>query len=211
MMKMQRAQMQGQTSTGRDQNGGYQQYRHMQNVPVDSALKGVHEGYSHHYQERSFSLHTAPMPSSHSDVPHEAPLHEDLYGTPGGERAPYQGPLAYDMLQECDGAYTAGRHQLGYEILDQTAFDGDQTYERPIAFARNIQPTLLRREHAPAWASVPAPQMPFSPGELCDYAPLPMKAMEQQKAASPTPDALPSPKPQVLKGRLRILIVESSL
>jgi len=142
-----------------------------------------HEENSHPGQqefndpERSFSLHTAPMPATarfpskdlytpFSDQERQMPVHG---ATPG-----------FYAVPDTAGAFF--RHHSAKDLLEQTAFDGNSTYEsggmllgnKP--FQRDY-PAVQRLPPPPAWAAIPAKQMPASPGELSDYMP----AVRQKK------------------------------
>jgi len=197
MLKIQRElPISSQLPSATEDRGAHQQYNRAPKPAPEGMYHRVPQEYPVPMQERSFSLHTAPMPSLNAG-PFDA---GDLYATPAGDNFPYWttfGPSSNDdMPQKFDGTLGAGRlpSSHGPRFLDQTAFDGDQTFDGESTFVTKQQPTLLRKMQAPPWASVPAQQMPFSPGELCDYAPVSQRPVASLNAPLSPPPAPPEPK-----------------
>jgi len=123
--------------------------------------------------ERSFSLHTAPMPATVSEARFPS---KEPYTTPFSDKErqmPVHGATpGFYAVPDTAGPFF--RHHSAKDLLDQTAFNS--TYEsggmllgnKPL---QHDYPAVQRLPPPPAWAAIPAKQMPASPGELSDYMP----------------------------------------
>jgi hypothetical protein len=127
-----------------------------------------------HMQERSFSLHTAPMPAVKEGEYQElceTPLNTKAQSIPF-HRAPSVGMAPHLPVPDTVGPY---RRNFAQDPLEQTAFQGDYSYDDPTISMTKERAIFQRTAPPPSTWNAAAPahmHTHLSPGgELCDYLP----------------------------------------
>jgi hypothetical protein len=140
-------------------------------------------------QNRSFSLHTAPLPASWSDGSFQAPFSD---AKPRAEPEQVAGfhhvsTHKYIPVPSTIGPFGLRGRTSSSTQLEETAFDGDCTYDPPgqeFTFINHRAPSV-----APARAKVP-PSPPSPGGEMCDYVqPVLTTSKPTRRAPPPAPPA----------------------
>lgn len=154
-----------------------------------------------HKQERSFSLHTAPMPAVNEGE------YQELYETPLNKQAqhiPFHGVPSVKMAPDLPVPDTVGPYGRNFaqDALEQTAFQGDYSYDEPTIPITKERATFQRTAPPPpTWNAAPAPMhMSLSAGgELCDYVPTQTARQKPPLAAvAPAPPLVPPSPAKVL-------------
>jgi hypothetical protein len=134
-------------------------------------------------QNRSFSLHTAPLPASWNDGSFHVPFSDAKSRAEPEQIAGFNhvSTHKYIPVPSTVGPFGRSGRTRSSTQLEETAFDGDCTYDPP---GQELPFINHRAPIAPAWAKVP-PSPPSPGGELCDYVQPVLKTSKPTRRGPP--------------------------